>query len=219
MKSRTLVLDAAERVMAADGFEAATIARIVDEAGVPLSSVYHYYGSKDGVLLAVMARGAERFFTDLPDPDHRLGRPANHLRAVVLSVGQALERHPHFLRLLVEWWQANIPKVFNYEFERTIAKAVLKTMVEIPDMANGRALTGKKNVFRVIRPSPALGLGHARLAQCRIGSVLDEQRSRIQIEEYAAEPVALTRCGKPRCDARLAQRALDERIGGPHRAQ
>ena len=52
VKSRTLVLDAAERVMAADGFEAATIARIVEEAGVPLSSVYHYYGSKDGVLLA-----------------------------------------------------------------------------------------------------------------------------------------------------------------------
>ena len=47
--------------MATEGFEAATIARVVDEAGVPLSSVYHYYGSKDGVLLAVMQRGAERF--------------------------------------------------------------------------------------------------------------------------------------------------------------
>jgi AcrR family transcriptional regulator len=101
VKSRALVLDAAERVMAADGFEAATIARVVEEAGVPLSSVYHYFGSKDGVLLAVMERGAERFFTDLPEPDRRVGRPADHLRRVVATAVQALERHPDFLRLLV----------------------------------------------------------------------------------------------------------------------
>ena len=76
MKSRELVLDAAERVMAEQGFEAATLARVVEEAGIPMSSVYHYYGSKDGILLAVMERGAERFFDDLPIPNRRLGRPA-----------------------------------------------------------------------------------------------------------------------------------------------
>ena len=68
MKSRELVLDAAERVMAEHGFEAATLARVVEDSGVPMSSVYHYYGSKDGILLAVMERGAERFFADLPGP-------------------------------------------------------------------------------------------------------------------------------------------------------
>ena len=46
MRSRELVLDAAERVMAEHGFEAATLARVVEEAGIPMSSVYHYFGSK-----------------------------------------------------------------------------------------------------------------------------------------------------------------------------
>ena len=101
IKSRELVLDAAERVMAEDGFEAATLARVVEEAGIPLSSVYHYYGSKDGILLAVMERGAERFFADMPDPERRLGRPVEHLTAVVLAAVQGLEHHPNFLRLLV----------------------------------------------------------------------------------------------------------------------
>jgi AcrR family transcriptional regulator len=101
VRSRALVLDAAERVMAADGFEAATIARVVEEAGVPLSSVYHYFASKDGVLLAVMERGAERFFTDLPDADRRVGGAGDHLRRLVVTAVQALERHPNFLRLLV----------------------------------------------------------------------------------------------------------------------
>jgi AcrR family transcriptional regulator len=101
MRSRELVLDAAERVMAEQGFEAATIARVVEEAGIPLSSVYHYYGSKDGILLAVMERGAQRFFADLPHWNRRIGRPAEHLATTLTTVAQTLERHPNFLRLLI----------------------------------------------------------------------------------------------------------------------
>jgi len=101
MKSRELVLDAAERVMSEDGFEAATIARVVKEAGIPLSSVYHYFGSKDGILLAVMERGADRFFADLPGSNGRAGRPAEHLAALITTAASTLERHPNFLRLLI----------------------------------------------------------------------------------------------------------------------
>jgi AcrR family transcriptional regulator len=101
LKSRELVLDAAERVMAEHGFEAASVARVVEEAGIPLSSVYHYYGSKDGILLAVMERGAERFFADLPASQRRRGRPAQHLASFIALTSQTLERHPDFLRLLI----------------------------------------------------------------------------------------------------------------------
>jgi AcrR family transcriptional regulator len=101
LKSRELVLDAAERVMAEHGFEAATLARVVEASGVPMSSVYHYYGSKDGILLAVMERGAERFFADLPRWDRRAGRPAQHLARVIATAVGALGRHPDFLRLLI----------------------------------------------------------------------------------------------------------------------
>src|SRR5580692_2792203 len=101
VKSRELVLDAAERVMAQDGYEAATLARVVEEAGIPMSSVYHYFGSKDGILLAVMERGAERFFAELPTPTERRGRPAQHLESLFADLIAALDRHPDFLRLLI----------------------------------------------------------------------------------------------------------------------
>ena len=101
MRSRALVLDAAERVMAEQGFEAATLAHVVEEAGIPLSSVYHYYGSKDGILLAVMERGAERFFADLPDWGRPLGDPADHLATVLATAAHTLKRNPNFLRLLI----------------------------------------------------------------------------------------------------------------------
>ncbi len=95
------MLDAAERLMAEHGFESATLERIVREAGIPLSSIYHYFGSKDGVLLTVMERGAGRFFADLPESDRRLGRATDHLAAVIRAAAQTLRRHPGFMRLLV----------------------------------------------------------------------------------------------------------------------
>src|SRR5271165_4711944 len=82
VKSRELVLDAAERVMAEHGFEAATLARVVTEAGIPMSS-------------------AGRFFADLPDLTRRPGRPAQHLARVVSATVGTLQRHPDFLRLLI----------------------------------------------------------------------------------------------------------------------
>lgn len=100
-RSREAVLDAAERLIAEQGYEAASVAALVEEAGVPASSVYHYFGSKEGVLLAVMERGAERFFAELPDFDRRIGSRQEHLRVLVEAVSGTLDRHPDFLRILV----------------------------------------------------------------------------------------------------------------------
>jgi AcrR family transcriptional regulator len=119
VRSRELVLDAAERVMAEEGFEAATLARVVEEAGIPMSSVYHYYGSKDGILLAVMERGAERFFAELPEPDRRVGRPAEHLAGVVSAAVRTLEDHPNFLRLLIVF-ATQPPRAGNGEVQAVV---------------------------------------------------------------------------------------------------
>jgi AcrR family transcriptional regulator len=100
-RSREAVLDAAERLMAEHGYEAARVAALVEEAGVPPSSIYHYFGSKEGVLLAVMERGAERFFEALPDIDQRVGSQVEHLHALVDTTATTLEEHPDFLRILV----------------------------------------------------------------------------------------------------------------------
>src|ERR1700760_3674782 len=86
VRSREAVLDAAERLIAAQGYEAATVAALVTEAGIPASSIYHYFGSKEGVLLAVMERGAERFFAELPLRDRRVGSQREHLAALVRAV-------------------------------------------------------------------------------------------------------------------------------------
>ena len=47
---RRLILDAAIRVFARQGFHACRVSDIADEAGVAYGLVYHYFGSKDEVL-------------------------------------------------------------------------------------------------------------------------------------------------------------------------
>lgn len=65
-QSRELILDATERLMATRGYAATAISDIRKACGLPASSIYWHFGSKEGVLAAVMARGAERFFSSHP---------------------------------------------------------------------------------------------------------------------------------------------------------
>jgi AcrR family transcriptional regulator len=53
---KTAILDAAETAFADAGFEGASLRRIVREAGVNLATVYYYFESKEGLMLAVMDR-------------------------------------------------------------------------------------------------------------------------------------------------------------------
>jgi AcrR family transcriptional regulator len=129
-------LDAAERLMAERGYGSATVAALVGEAGVPASSVYHYFNSKEGVLLAVMERGAERFFEAIPELDRRQGRQAAHLSELLDVAADALEQHPDFLRILVVMAaqppgteQADIHRVVNRVREMALDR--LRTQMEV----------------------------------------------------------------------------------------
>ncbi|HKH52171.1 MAG TPA: helix-turn-helix domain-containing protein, partial [Mycobacterium sp.] len=90
-QSRELILDATERLMATRGYAATSISDIRKACGLPPSSIYWHFGSKEGVLAAVMERGADQLFAAIPaseDADAQLA---------VLSTLQS--QHPDFLRL------------------------------------------------------------------------------------------------------------------------
>lgn len=54
------ILDAAEQVFVEVGADAATTNAIADRAGASVGSIYHFFPSKDAILLALAARYAER---------------------------------------------------------------------------------------------------------------------------------------------------------------
>jgi AcrR family transcriptional regulator len=90
-QSRELILDATERLMATRGYAATSISDIRKACGLPPSSIYWHFGSKEGVLAAVMERGADRFFAAIPTSDDVEGQLA--------ALSQLQSQHPDFLRL------------------------------------------------------------------------------------------------------------------------
>ncbi|MCT7662009.1 TetR/AcrR family transcriptional regulator [Mycobacterium deserti] len=91
--SRETILDATEQLMATRGYAATSINDIRKACGLPPSSIYWHFGSKEGVLAAVMERGAERFFAAIPagaDIDSQLA-----------AVTRQQAQHPEFLRLFL----------------------------------------------------------------------------------------------------------------------
>ena len=92
-QSREQILDATEKLMSSRGYAATSISDIRKACGLPASSIYWHFGSKDGVLAAVMERGAERYFAAIPVD----GDIDQQLAAVIAQQ----EQHPQFLRLFL----------------------------------------------------------------------------------------------------------------------
>lgn len=136
LKSREAVLDAAEEVMAERGYEAATLAQIVAASGIPMSSVYHYFKSKDGILHAVLERGSRRFIESLDLPSEPLGDPRSHAAVMSSRIADALASNPRFVCLIfaivVQPRGARNPEAdAAIAFTRATALEVIRDQIEL----------------------------------------------------------------------------------------
>jgi AcrR family transcriptional regulator len=114
-----LILDATERLMSTRGYAATSINDIRKACGLPPSSIYWHFGSKEGVLAAVMERGADRFFAAIPSSQNAAGQ---------LAVASALQsQHPDFLRLF-----------YMLSLERGTDPAVVAVIRRVRDTAINR---------------------------------------------------------------------------------
>jgi AcrR family transcriptional regulator len=120
--SRELILDAAEQLMATRGYAATAISDIRKACGLPASSIYWHFGSKEGVLAAVMERGAQRFFAAIPR--HGDTSAALDVEVQLAATAKLLAEHPVFLRL-----------VYLLALERTDDRAVGAAVRRVRDTA------------------------------------------------------------------------------------
>lgn len=126
--SREQILDATERLMATKGYAATSISDIRKACGLPASSIYWHFGSKEGVLAAVMERGASRFFAAIPGHGH--ANPTN-VDTQLDTAAHLLAEHPEFLRL-----------VYLLALERTEDSAVSAAVRRVRDTASAGFRTG-----------------------------------------------------------------------------
>jgi AcrR family transcriptional regulator len=118
-QSRELILDATERLMATRGYAATSISDIRKACGLPPSSIYWHFGSKEGVLAAVMERGADRFFAAIPTADT--------VEQQLAVTARLQADHPEFLRMF-----------YMLSLERSDDPAVAEVVRRVRDTAIAR---------------------------------------------------------------------------------
>ena len=98
---RRLILDAAVRVFARQGYEASRVGDVAKEAGVAYGLVYHYFGSKDAVLEAVFREQWGRLLAAVALAEETGETAPEQLALVVKIVLRAWRDDPDLVRLLV----------------------------------------------------------------------------------------------------------------------
>jgi AcrR family transcriptional regulator len=98
-ESRRRILEAASSLMGERGFAGTSISEVSRRSGLPASSIYWHFESKEGLLGAVVEEGAQRWFDELPKAQ---GGAADRLTLDQFGpvTAAALEKRPEFLRLL-----------------------------------------------------------------------------------------------------------------------
>lgn len=134
-QSRELILDATERLMATHGYAATSISDIRKACGLPPSSIYWHFGSKEGVLAAVMERGAARFFAAIPTGDT--------VEKQLAQTARLQADHPDFLRLF-----------YMLSLERRVDPVVAEVVRRVRDTAIERFRAGIGQLLPV-KTSPA----------------------------------------------------------------
>jgi AcrR family transcriptional regulator len=101
-QSRDRILDAAEALMAEHGFAATSVSAICRASGLPASSLYWHFGSKEGLLAAVIERGAMRWIDEIAGTKAPTGPPRRRLHDLLQRLGSTFARRPaEYIRLLM----------------------------------------------------------------------------------------------------------------------
>ena len=72
---RRVILDAAVRVFARQGFHTCRVSDIADEAGVAYGLVYHYFSSKEEILDTLFLERWDVMLPRSPRPTRRMSSP------------------------------------------------------------------------------------------------------------------------------------------------
>ena len=98
---RRLILDAAVRVFARQGFHACRVSDIADEAGVAYGLVYHYFASKDEVLDTLFLERWSVMLELIREVDARELPVREKLLAIASFIVDSYQHDPDLMKVII----------------------------------------------------------------------------------------------------------------------
>jgi TetR/AcrR family transcriptional regulator, fatty acid metabolism regulator protein len=98
---RRVILDAAVRVFARQGFNGCRVSDIADEAGVAYGLVYHYFRSKDEVLDTLFLERWDVMLQVIRDLDAQDVAPRDKLYAITSFIVDSYRHDPELMKVII----------------------------------------------------------------------------------------------------------------------
>jgi AcrR family transcriptional regulator len=98
---RRIILDAAVRVFARQGFHSARVSDIADDAGVAYGLVYHYFGSKDEVLDTLFLDRWNLLLDAIREVDDGDAAPRDKLFAITSFIVDSYRHDPDVMKVII----------------------------------------------------------------------------------------------------------------------
>lgn len=104
--NRTHILNIALKLFAERGYDAVGVQDIVEAAGVTKPTLYHYFGSKRGLVEAVIAELSAPLVRDVAEASRYQGDVVNSVTGLVRVFFDFAQARPDVYRLLLSMWFA-----------------------------------------------------------------------------------------------------------------
>ena len=98
---RRVILDAAVRVFARQGFHTCRVSDIADEAGVAYGLVYHYFSSKEEILDTLFLERWDVMLTAIAETDSSERSPREKLHAVAAFIIDSYRHDPELMKVII----------------------------------------------------------------------------------------------------------------------
>jgi TetR/AcrR family transcriptional regulator, fatty acid metabolism regulator protein len=100
-EKRRAILDAAIRVFARQGFHAARVSDIAEEAGVAYGLVYHYFDSKEQMLNELFTERWALLLDAIRQADAELDSPRDKLEAAAGFIIESYRHDPELMKVII----------------------------------------------------------------------------------------------------------------------
>ena len=98
---RRLILDAAVRVFARQGFHTCRVSDIADEAGVAYGLVYHYFSSKEEILDTLFLERWDVMLQAIAEADASDRSPRGKLFAIAAFIIDSYRHDPNLMKVII----------------------------------------------------------------------------------------------------------------------
>ena len=98
---RRVILDAAVRVFARQGFHTCRVSDIADEAQVAYGLVYHYFSSKDEILDTLFLERWDVMLAAIAEADAAHRAPRDKLRAIAGFIIESYRHDPDLMKVII----------------------------------------------------------------------------------------------------------------------